>query len=175
MIMAQKKMAFYLKEINLRVQQVVCLMLCALMLACTSRQAINTNIDKFNMSLIAGEWEGEYGSEFSGKTGSITFLLTPGEDNAFGQVFMSERMGIYTLQRPTIKRITYPLAINFVQIANGRVSGQVAPYLDKEHNQTIHTIFEGRVNQDVMEGTYTSSIEGSNKSYTGSWRVVRKK
>ena len=68
---------------------------------------------------------------------------------------MSERMGIYTLQRPTIKRITYPLAINFVQIANGRVSGQVAPYLDKEHNQTIHTIFEGRVNQDVMEGAHT--------------------
>ena len=125
------------------------------------------------MSLMAGEWKGEYSSEASGKFGIIEFNLTKGANHAHGQVFMKETLGPHSLQQPLVTTYFRPLPIKFVHAGDETIHGKVDPYTDLKRNVTIHTSFKGKVMGDVMEGTYSSTIEGTNQSYLGQWKVTR--
>ena len=48
------------------------------------------------------------------------------------------------------------LTINFVRVAQGRVTGRLAPYADPETGVQLFTAFEGQLRGDVIEGTYTT-------------------
>jgi len=67
------------------------------------------------------------------------------------------------------------LTINFVRVAEGRVSGTLAPYADPETGVQLFTSFAGQLRGDVIEGTYSTRAGRSVDSQTGEWKVTRRK
>ena len=65
------------------------------------------------------------------------------------------------------------LTINFVRVAEGRVTGTLAPYADPETGVQLFTAFDGLLRGDVIEGTYTTRSGRSLDSQTGEWKVTR--
>ena len=134
-----------------------------------------------DVSRLAGEWYGEYSSVESGRSGSITFKLNAGTDSASGDVIMSPQWNVrpQSGQQPgagaTPPTAAQVLAINFVRVAGGDVSGSLAPYTDPTCGCTLHTTFIGRLQSDTLAGTYTSLHEQSRVTQQGRWRVVRQK
>ena len=62
-----------------------------------------------------------------------------------------------------------------MRVADGRVSGTLAPYADPETGVQLFTAFEGRLQGDVIAGTYTTRIGHGVDSQTGQWQVTRRK
>ena len=116
-------------------------------------------------------------------SGSISFTLTATGDSAFGDVVMIPRGLGRPLQawnnaaapaeatppRPAV------LTINFVRVAEGRVTGTLAPYADPETGVQLFTAFDGLLRGDVIEGTYTTRAGRGVDSQTGEWKVTRRK
>ena len=67
------------------------------------------------------------------------------------------------------------LTINFVRVAEGRVTGTLAPYADPETGVQLFTAFDGLLRGDAIEGTYTTRAGRSIDSQTGEWKVTRRK
>lgn len=65
------------------------------------------------------------------------------------------------------------LAIRFVRVAEGAVSGRLEPYLDPDCDCEASTTFTGRVHGDVIEGTFHVVSRGVSGT-TGRWRAWRK-
>lgn len=136
-----------------------------------------------DVAALEGQWDGSYSSAATGRSGSISFTLTATGDSAFGDVVMIPRGLGRPLQawnnaaapadaaslRPAV------LTINFVRVAEGRVTGTLAPYADPETGVQLFTAFEGLLRGDVIEGTYTTRAGRSVDSQTGEWRVTRRK
>lgn len=131
-----------------------------------------------DVSLLAGDWSGEYSSGETGRSGSILFKLTAGTDSASGDVVMSPQWaaGQRAAQQQGAQ-VSPPssqtLSINFVRVSGGQVSGSLAPYTDPSCNCPLHTTFIGRLRGDTLEGTYTSRHEQASDAQQGRWRVVR--
>jgi hypothetical protein len=136
-----------------------------------------------DVAVLAGRWDGGYSSAATGRNGSISFTLTPSGDSAFGDVVMIPRGFGRPLQawdRPAAPAgTTAPrsavLTISFVRVAGGQVAGTLAPYPDPETGARLFTAFEGRLQGDVIEGTYTTHAAGAVEGQTGQWKVTRKK
>ena len=157
----------------------------ALLLACTApRQAPVPLVGAArDVAALEGQWDGSYSSAATGRSGSISFTLTATGDSAFGDVVMIPR----GLGRPlrawnnaampadAASPRTAVLTINFVRVAEGRVTGTLAPYADPETGVQLFTAFEGLLRGDVIEGTYTTRAGRSVDSQTGEWKVTRRK
>ena len=157
----------------------------ALLLACTApHQAPVPLVGAVrDVAALEGQWDGSYSSAATGRSGSISFALTATGDSAFGDVVMIPRGLGRPLQawnnaavpadaaslRPAV------LTINFVRVAEGRVSGTLAPYADPETGVQLFTAFEGLLRGDVIEGTYTTRAGRGVDSQTGEWKVRRRK
>ena len=74
-----------------------------------------------------------------------------------------------TAPRPAV------LTINFVRVAEGRVTGTLAPYADPETGVQLFTAFDGLLRGDVIEGSYTTRAGRGVDSQTGEWKVTRRK
>ncbi|HYT71704.1 MAG TPA: hypothetical protein VEK78_10000, partial [Gemmatimonadales bacterium] len=133
-----------------------------------------------DVQALAGVWEGSYSSAATGRSGSISFTLTPSGDSAFGDVIMIPRgwgrplrawdrteQGGVAGARPSSQVLT----INFVRVAAGRVNGTLAPYADPETGAKLFTRFEGKLDRESIEGTYTTTALGSATSQSGEWKV----
>ncbi len=157
----------------------------ALLLACTApRQAPVPLVGAArDVAALEGQWDGSYSSAATGRSGSISFTLTATGDSAFGDVVMIPR----GLGRPlrawnnaavpadAASPRTAVLTINFVRVAEGRVSGTLAPYADPETGVQLFTAFEGLLRGDVIEGTYTTRAGRGVDSQTGEWKVTRRR
>ena len=130
------------------------------------------------IATLAGEWSGQYSSEETGRSGSIVFRLTAGTDSATGDVMMSAMTGGPRSGDPMTSpsAVTPPLviAIRFVSIEGGRVSGRLAPYTEPTCNCQLLTVFEGRLNGSKLEGTYTSRTPDG-RIQNGRWEVTRRR
>lgn len=71
MSLIQTNINVTLKSVRLPV-----LMTMVLTLLSCANPSIKTISDKMDMSLIAGKWKGEFSSQTSGKSGTITFDLS---------------------------------------------------------------------------------------------------
>ncbi len=156
----------------------VSLSLVALVLACGGAQTpVPVVGGSADISQLAGEWYGEYSSVESGRNGSIVFKLVAGTDSATGDVFMTPQWLMRQVNgqaQPTPQPTTTPaLAIRFVRVTGGQVSGALAPYTDPNCGCTLHTTFVGRLQNDTLEGIYTSLHEQTREIQKGRWRVVR--
>ena len=147
--------------------------------ACSTRQTpVPMSGSAADLAQLAGEWSGEYSSTETGRSGSIVFKLNAGTDSAYGDVVMSPAgMRVQTQSPdpgPPPQASAQAIAISFARIAGGRVSGRLAPYTDPDCQCPVMTVFEGRLNGDVLAGTYTSRRQGATTEQRGEWRVTRR-
>ena len=133
---------------------------------------------------LAGEWTGSYDSGATGRSGSITFHLTENPEGAHGDVLMVPKRDIVHGHTPHESREQGPppmlssssvLAIEFVRIAGGQISGKIAPYPDPEvPGAMLETHFTGRVDGEWIEGTFVTYSDYGVSPRRGTWRVHRK-
>jgi hypothetical protein len=134
---------------------------------------------------LTGEWSGTYDSGRTGRSGGITFHLTENPEGAHGDVLMVPKRGyVYDGDRHPSQYPTAPhgmmssasvLAIEFVRIRGGEISGKIAPYPDPEvPDATLETHFTGRLDGDWIEGTFVTYSDRGVSPRRGTWRVHRK-
>ena len=134
-----------------------------------------------NTQLLAGEWEGTYSSEQTGRTGAITFSLKAGTDSAFGDVVMIPSRAEYPptpapeLEGRPPSAMARVLRISFVWCSDGEVTGRLDPYEDPLTAERIYTTFEGRLERNNrFRGTFISLYPISCHRVSGTWSVTRK-
>jgi len=127
---------------------------------------------------LAGTWVGEYQGTESGRSGSITFIISARGDSAFGDVSMMST-GNTAVLRPVHGaeahlahvRSSSALRIDFVAVSDGGLSGSLEPYIAPDCNCQVTTMFTGRQRDNSIEGTFVT--RGSNLEQRGTWRVAR--
>ena len=129
------------------------------------------------MRLLTGAWYGEYESVESGRQGSIYFMLEADADSAFGYVVMQpqswEEQAFFD-DVSAFANASERLAIRFVSIGAGRVVGRLAAYKDPVCGCLLETIFEGHLEEGIIEGIYASHGDIFHVSTSGRWWVKRK-
>lgn len=130
---------------------------------------------------LTGEWTGTYDSSATGRSGSITFHLTENPKGAHGDVLMVPKQEVIRGNEDRRHQHEPPfmgpsvLAIEFVRIAAGEISGKIAPYPDpEEFGATLETHFAGHVDGEWIEGTFVTYSDHGVSPRRGSWRVHRK-
>lgn len=136
------------------------------------------------IEVLAGRWEGEYGSRESGRAGSILFTLQAGTDTAHGDVLMVPRAWDLPPQPRAgdpdamdVRRDRPPqaLPIAFVRAVGDVVEGRLEPYRDPDCGCVLTTVFMGKlVNPATFEGTFTSIHGSGDRTVRGWWRVTRR-
>ncbi|HSF41820.1 MAG TPA: hypothetical protein VLT87_18610 [Thermoanaerobaculia bacterium] len=135
-----------------------------------------------DLASLTGEWFGEYTNAATGRSGSITLSLKAGEGIAHGEVvmFANRAAAPYAAanERPRVDA-TQPsvrsLAIRFIAVEGGTISGTLEPYEDPEECHCIlSTTFTGRVTGNVIEGTFLTYGGLGHSPEQGEWRVDRK-
>src|SRR5438132_8948517 len=114
-----------------------------------------------DVATLAGQWEGSYSSAATGRSGSISFTLSAGNDSASGDVIMIPRGWGRPLQAwngqaaagTDARPRSAVLTIRFVRVTGGRVTGTLAPYADPETGARLFTTFKGRLDGDTIAGT----------------------
>jgi hypothetical protein len=110
-----------------------------------------------DMAKLAGDWEGTYVGNESGRSGTARFSLQLGRHTAEGEVFMGGAT---------------PLKIQFVEIEGGQLKGTIAPYTDPNCACEVQTSFLGTLANDTVSGTFETRVEDSVQ--TGTWSVRKK-
>jgi hypothetical protein len=108
---------------------------------------------------LAGDWEGNYKGNESGRTGTVTFSLQLGRHVADGQVVMGG---------------TTPLKVEFVAVKGGQIKGTIAPYTDPNCTCQVETSFLGTLAGDKVTGMFETKISATGQIQTGTWDVTRK-
>jgi hypothetical protein len=133
-----------------------------------------------DLSQLEGHWEGGYSSAITKRSGSISFDLFANQSNAIGQVilemYVPSTRSDGSSKKSKVRLLTkssLPLVISFLEIEDGKVSGEVSPYLDLGSNRIINTTFIGTLRENQIKGTFKSNVSGSSDSYTGIWSVDR--
>jgi len=161
---------------------------CALVLlaACaTHRAPVSLVGAPTDVQTLVGHWTGEYGSENTGRAGSIDFTVSanPHGDSASGVIMMvpaqfgaplrpwhdPELVGRPSTAMPTA------LTIHLVRIEGDRVHGELMPYADPASGDRVLTTFDGRLTGDTIAGTFVSTPGPVVGGVTGQWRVVRER
>jgi hypothetical protein len=138
------------------------------------------------VSALIGQWSGDYSSAESGRAGSISFTLRAAGDSAFGDVVMVPSASGIPL-RPWHSQETGPaqptganqgppstvLAIRFVRVEKGHVSGTLDPYADPQTGARLLTTFSGELRGNSITGSYTTQLP-SGETQTGRWSVERR-
>ncbi len=110
------------------------------------------------LAKLAGDWQGNYSGNESGRSGTIEFSLQLGRHTADGQVVMSGAT---------------PLKIEFVAVKAGQVKGTIAPYTDPNCHCQVETSFLGNLGGDTISGMFETKIGKTGQIQTGSWTVKR--
>ena len=138
--------------------------------------------DAADLGRLAGEWGGDYQGETSGRSGSIVFKLAAGADTAYGDVVMipRERLASRPPTQDPSAGLAIPLtpqvvSIAFVRAADGMLTGRLAPYRDPDCDCVLITRFQGRLQGDAIEGSFSSTPESGGAVQTGTWKVRRHK
>jgi hypothetical protein len=133
-----------------------------------------------DLAALAGEWNGEYNSAQTGRSGSIAFRLRAGTDSAWGDVVMVPAGAREPMQPHRdhegrdATTATQVLTIRFVQIVGGTVNGVLDPYQDPECGCAVYTTFVGRVRGDRVEGEFVSRHSGHGGTFGGRWSAQRR-
>lgn len=135
--------------------------------------------DPADIGALEGEWAGAYHSyEPSGRSGTLYFRLTAGQDTARGDVLMHvagrETAGTIPAHDPwSAVAESRILTITFVRAVGSTIYGLLDPYPDPVCGCDLRTTFTGRIKGNLIEGTYTSEhLSGADRT-TGRWRVLR--
>lgn len=158
------------------------LILIILLLVLSGCKTVHTPIPVYGTSedvtQLLGEWYGEYSSREANRHGTIYFKFDVNADSAIGQVIMKQGQW----DEDYFEDINAPhfqpsemLTIRFVQIGLDRVVGRMDEYKDPLCGCQLHTVFEGHVDGDRIEGVYVSHGDGFHMTTSGLWSVNRYK
>ena len=141
------------------------------------------------LDALSGEWEGEYSSDATGRSGSIHFALRSATDSAFGEVVMVPAGATRPLVRAnatdaataapaapatgTAATATEVLSIRFVRADGGTVTGSLDPYRSPECDCILTTRFTGQQDGDRIAGTFVTTGDPVQERQTGRWQVTR--
>lgn len=127
-------------------------------------------------SQLLGEWFGEYTSQEANRHGVIYFKLDVDSDSAFGEVIMKQGQWEHdyaeNIGSPD-HRPSEMLTIRFVQVGIDRVMGRLDDYNDPVCGCPLHTMFEGHVEGDRIEGVYVTHGDEFHMTTSGEWWVDR--
>lgn len=146
----------------------------------TSSSSVPVLAERAELAALVGEWVGEYSSAESGRSGSIVFTLQAGADSASGDVVMTPRGSGEPLSAnvppgaATTRSRPQSLAIRFVRLQNGAVSGTLEPYRDPESGALVSTVFTGTLDGDRISGTFTTSGGELQRTQHGEWHATRR-
>lgn len=143
-------------------------------LACSSNpKPISMMGSPEDIDRMVGSWIGTYESDAGDRSGTIQFELAKDADTASGQVVMY--FGKLDPSRPTDEQEvrSLRLAISFIQLGDGYVSGRLSPYLDPTCECMIETLFQGKLEGDTIEGTFSSHGVSEELRRSGTWSVNR--
>jgi hypothetical protein len=130
------------------------------------------------LAQMAGEWDGDYWSADSRRTGTIIFQISAKGDSAFGDVMMrvpGGEVGPRPLDLTTgherHARSADMLSIRFVAVQGGSVQGELEPYFAPDCECVARTVFHGRQRGDTISGRFVTTLGGMLQR--GEWKVVR--
>jgi hypothetical protein len=112
-----------------------------------------------DLAVLAGNWQGNYQGQETGRTGAIQFNLELGRHTADGQVFMGASHR--------------PLKISFVAVEHDTISGLIEPYTEPSCSCQVQTKFEGTVAGNEIDGTFTTKVVANGSEMHGTWKVDR--
>jgi hypothetical protein len=124
------------------------------------------------LALLHGEWTGTYSGNETGRVGSILFRIEADSTQARGDVLMIPQppQAARTGSQPAAPE---PLAITFVHVAAGRITGRLDTYRDPACGCTVVTTFHGVVRDATIEGTFITEHMQTGVQHSGHWRVGR--
>ena len=132
-----------------------------------------------SVASLAGRWVGVYRISDGSRHGVVTFNLSHGDTLATGSVVM-QPAALSTVDALAPRGdLPHPpgmdLRVEFVQVANGMVRGQLEPYTEPECACPVLTVFMGHVEGDRIEGTFTIRNTLNGETRAGDWSVSRQK
>jgi hypothetical protein len=134
--------------------------------------------DPVGIAYLAGRWEGEYWGASNGRAGTITLSLSGSRDSVYGEVRMvdpsgrSPRAADPAAQHSVHVRTAQSLAIAFVRVADGKVSGRMEPYIAPDCDCVVNTSFTGVIDGNAISGTFVMRSPKGDADQ-GRWKVER--
>jgi hypothetical protein len=139
--------------------------------------------EKQDLMSLEGDWMGDFEALSNERAGTIAFKLGPGSDTAFGEVVMipqnyaAQRMAsdIPGTTRPgAMPFIPVGLAVSFVRLSGGYLSGELAPYTDPDIGCLVRTTFSGSFRDaSTLAGEYVARDEHGYLLHRGRWLVKK--
>lgn len=135
--------------------------------------------DPGGLRRLAGEWTGDYSSPDSHRRGTITISITARGDSAFGEVLMvwgaeavSPRPADLLESHSRYVMSAEMLNIQFVRVADGRIRGELEPYIAPDCECLVRTVFTGTMGDAVVSGVYRTTTDWGG-TQEGVWRADR--
>jgi hypothetical protein len=134
---------------------------------------------RLDLRSLAGEWNGEFRGDSTGRHGTIRFSLAAGRDTAYGRVLMegpAPPAGCVDPVSTATGRgagVGYLLRLGRINVSHGSVGGWLEPYTDAIRGCMVDTWFEGQLRGDVLEGVYFSHPADGGSLRLGTWQVRR--
>lgn len=165
----------------------LCASAAALLAACKSLPTPVPVIGaRSDMSVLVGDWSGEYTSPETGRSGSISFTLQADKDTAIGSVVMVPKpqnqqvAAGAPVERPTVMSSATQkpgelLTIRFVRLEGSQILGTLDPYRDPDCGCQLATTFRGEFKDaTTIEGTFNTAGSGmEHLPSSGRWKVTR--
>lgn len=145
-------------------------------ISCQTAAPVRVEGSPKTLAAVAGTWEGEYSGGPKGRSGKIRFTFAPEGQEARGEVWMmpAGEKGQGETAAPkgeaTVPSSPRLLRIQVVEVSDRRVKGRLEPYWDPNCDCEAKTTFEGRIEGDVIEGSFFAS---TSNTPAGRWRVSR--
>ena len=134
--------------------------------------------DEEGIQMLAGKWKGTYTNPVTGGSGFIEFNLKAGTDSAKGNVVMTPKESKLPYEPANEHNEPYSepraLTISFVKVTGGYVSGMLDKYLAPECNCVMETSFTGKLEDNIIKGTFKTVNTDTGDSSTGEWEVEKK-
>jgi hypothetical protein len=129
------------------------------------------------LELLVGAWTGEYEGLDSGRSGTLTFALEAGADTAHGHVLMLPAHDTEPYARLPSDGATprpprpapQPIGIRFVRLSSDAIEGVLEPYEDPACGCPLTTTFLGRIEGNVIRGTFETVHGRSGVTERGIW------
>ena len=158
------------------------IVLTVLLAACHGSPPATIPVSGGSMNRLSGEWAGSYQSPATGRSGSIVFTFVPGQDVARGDVIMVPAGNNVPLrplpgQSSGVRDTTNTpqvLSIEFVRATGDSLSGTMAPYEDPECHCAANAVFRGKIEGNVIRGTFVTTWASAGRTAEGTWEIHKR-